>query len=215
MAIYLNECRRMKIHVLPPDVNESEANFTPVGTDIRFGLTAIRNVGSNVVEQIIATRREKGRFTDFADFMGKVPVQVCNKRLVESLIKAGAYDEMKHGRRALLAVHEQAVDQYVDIKRNEAIGQDPLFADLGSVDGDSDFGAYGVSVVVPDIEEWDKQTLLGHEREMLGLYVSDHPLTGLEHVLATAADCTIGQLLTDEDRSDNAPVTICGLITAV
>ena len=210
MAIYLNECRRMKIQVLPPDVNESQANFTPVGTDIRFGLTAVRNVGWNVVEQIIATRREQGRFTDFADFMGKVPAQVCNKRLVESLIKAGAYDEMKHGRRALLAVHEQAVDQYVDIKRNEAIGQDSLFGGL-----DDDDAGFGVSVVVPDIEEWDKQTLLGHEREMLGLYVSDHPLTGLEHVLANAADCTIGQLLTDEERSENAPVTICGLITAV
>src|SRR4051794_5365838 len=210
MAIYLNECRRMKIQVLPPDVNESQANFTPVGTDIRFGLTAVRNVGWNVVEQIIATRREQGRFTDFADFMGKVPAQVCNKRLVESLIKAGAYDEMKHGRRALLAIHEQAVDQYVDIKRNEAIGQDSLF---GGLDDDSD--GFGVSVVVPDIEEWDKQTLLGHEREMLGLYVSDHPLTGLEHVLANAADCTIGQLLTDEERSENAPVTICGLVTAV
>jgi DNA polymerase-3 subunit alpha len=115
----------------------------------------------------------------------------------------------------LLAIHEQAVDQYVDIKRNEAIGQDSLFADMGSLDGDDDFGAFGVSVVVPDIEEWDKQTLLGHEREMLGLYVSDHPLTGLEHVLANAADCTIGQLLTDEDRPENSPATICGLITAV
>jgi DNA polymerase-3 subunit alpha len=210
MAIYLNECRRMKIQVLPPDVNESEANFTPVGTDIRFGLTAIRNVGWNVVEQIISTRREKGRFTDFADFMDKVPAQVCNKRLIESLIKAGAYDDMKHGRRALLAVHELAVDQYVDIKRNEAIGQDSLFGGM-----DPDEGGFGVSVTVPDIEEWDKMTLLGHEREMLGLYVSDHPLTGLEHVLSNAADCTIGQLLTDEDRPDGSFATICGLITTV
>ena len=129
--------------------------------------------------------------------MDKVPAQVCNKRLIESLVKAGAFDEMKHGRRALLAIHEQAVDQYVDIKRNEAIGQDSLFGGL-----DADDGGFGVNVVVPDIEEWDKKTLLGHEREMLGLYVSDHPLTGLEHVLANAADCTIGQLLTDEDRPD-------------
>jgi DNA polymerase-3 subunit alpha len=210
MAIYLGECRRMKIRVLPPDVNESEANFTPVGTDIRFGLTAIRNVGGNVVDQIIATRREKGRFTDFADFMDKVPAQVCNKRLIESLVKAGAYDEMKHKRRALVAVHEQAVDQYVDIKRNEAIGQDSLFGGLD--DGD---GGFGVTVVVPDIDEWDKQTLLAHEREMLGLYVSDHPLNGLEHVLASASDCTIGQLLTDESRPDGSPATICGLITTV
>ncbi len=212
MAVYLNECRRMKIQVLPPDVNESEANFTPVDADIRFGLTAIRNVGSNVVEQIIAARREKGRFADFADFMDKVPAQVCNKRLIESLIKAGAFDEMRHRRRALLAVHEQAVDQYADIKRNEAIGQDSLF---GGLEEDGTGAGFGVSVTVPDIEEWDKQTLLGNEREMLGLYVSDHPLTGLEHVLASAADCTIGQLLTDEDRGDNSPATICGLVTAV
>ena len=210
MAIYLGECRRMKIKVLPPDVNESQANFTPVGTDIRFGLTAIRNVGHNVVDQIISTRREQGRFADFADFMSKVPAQVCNKRLVESLIKAGAYDDMGHGRRALSSVHEQAVDQYVDIKRNEAIGQDSLF---GGLDGDD--AGFGVSVVVPEVQEWDKQTLLGHEREMLGLYVSDHPLNGLEHVLAGAADCTIGQLLTDEDRSENSPATICGLVTGV
>ncbi len=152
MAIYLGECRRMKIKVLPPDVNSSQANFTSVGTDIRFGLTAVRNVGHNVVDQIISTRREQGRFADFADFMSKVPAQVCNKRLVESLIKAGAYDDMGHGRRALLAVHEQAVDQYVDIKRNEAIGQDSLF---GGLDGDD--AGFGVNVVVPDVEEWDKR----------------------------------------------------------
>src|SRR6478736_5093393 len=116
MAIYLNECRRMKIQVLPPDVNESQANFTPVGKDIRFGLTAVRNVGWNVVAQIIEARREKGRFADFADFMGKVPPQVCNKRLIESLVKAGGFDSLGHGRRALVAIHETAVDQYVDIK---------------------------------------------------------------------------------------------------
>ena len=210
MAIYLNECRRMKIRVLPPDVNESEANFTPVGEDIRFGLTAIRNVGWNVVAQIIEARREKGRYADFADFMGKVPPQVCNKRLIESLVKAGGFDSLGHGRRALVAIHETAVDQYVDIKRNEAIGQDSLFGGL-----DDEDGAFGVNVAVPDIPEWDKTTLLSHEREMLGLYVSDHPLMGLEHVLADAADCTIGQLLTDESRRDREQVTIAGLITSV
>ncbi len=172
-AIYLNECRRMKIQVLPPDVNESAANFTPVGNDIRFGLTAVRNVGANVVDGIVAAREEKGRYADFNDFLDKVPALVCNKRVIESLIKAGAFDDMKHRRRALVAVHETAVDQYVDIKRNEAIGQDSLFGGL-----DDDAGGFGVTVAVPDIDEWDKMTLLGHEREMLGLYVSDHPLLG-------------------------------------
>ncbi|MGZ6737765.1 MAG: helix-hairpin-helix domain-containing protein, partial [Nocardioides sp.] len=210
-AIYLNECRRMKIQVLPPDVNESAANFTPVGNDVRFGLTAVRNVGANVVDGIIAGREQKGRYADFNDFMEKVPAHVCNKRVIESLVKAGAFDEMKHKRRALVAIHETAVDQYVDIKRNEAIGQDSLF---GGLDDDAG-GGFGISVSVPDIDEWDKMTLLGHERDMLGLYVSDHPLLGLEHVLSNGTDCTIGQLMLDEERPDGAPITISGLVTSV
>ena len=210
MAIYLNECRRMKIQVLPPDVNESARDFTPVGNDVRFGLTAIRNVGANVVDGILAAREQQGRFTDFADFLAKVPVQVCNKRIIESLIKAGAFDGMLHRRRALVAIHETAVDRHVDVKRNEAIGQDSLFGGL-----DDSRGGFGVDVDVPDIDEWDKMTLLAHERDMLGLYVSDHPLLGLEHVLSKATDCTIGQLVLDEDRGDGAVVTICGLVTSV
>lgn len=216
MAIYLNECRRMKIQVLPPDVNESAHNFTAVGRDIRFGLTAVRNVGSNVVDGIVAGRTEHGRYSDFNDFLSKAPAQVCNKRVIDSLIKAGAFDDMKHQRRALVAIHETAVDQYVDIKRNEAIGQDSLFAGLGDEGSDdAGFGGFGVSVAIPELDEWDKMTLLGHEREMLGLYVSDHPLLGLEHVLSNGTDCTIGQLVTDEDRPHNSTVTVAGLVTAV
>jgi DNA polymerase-3 subunit alpha len=213
MAVYLNECRRMKIQVLPPDVNESDGTFTPVDTDIRFGLSAIRNVGNNVVDAIVVARREQGRFTDFGDFMEKVPPVVCNKRVIESLVKAGAFDSLGHRRRALITVHESAVDQFVDIKRNQAIGQDSLF---GGLDPEGDGGsAWGVAVSVPDIDDWDKQTLLSHERDMLGLYVSDHPLMGLEHVLANGSDCTIGQLLVDEDRPDGSTVTVCGLVTSV
>src|SRR5262245_1622052 len=209
MAVYLNECRHMGIQVLPPDVNESESTFTPVGSDIRFGLSAVLNVGSNVVAGIVAARSEQGKFTDFSDFMEKVPVMVCNKRVIESLIKAGAFDSLGHRRRALVAVHEAAVDQHVDVKRNEAMGQESLF---GGLDDDV-FGA--LAVQVPDLDEWDKQTLLGFEREMLGLYVSSHPLLGLEHVLASVSDCTIGTLIADETRPDNSPVAVGGLITAV
>ncbi|MDN5852126.1 MAG: DNA polymerase III subunit alpha, partial [Actinomycetia bacterium] len=189
-AIYLNECRRMGIKVLPPDVNDSDSSFTAVDVDVRFGLSAIRNVGHNVVRGIVEARTESGRYTDFADFMDKVPTVVCNKRVIESLVKAGAFDSMKHPRRALVTIHEEAVDQYVDVKRNEAIGQDSLFGGAGEDDA---FGA--MAVTVPEIEDWDKQTLLGYEREMLGLYVSDHPLFGLEHVLRAGSDCSIGELL--------------------
>jgi DNA polymerase-3 subunit alpha len=162
MALYLSECRRMGISVLPPDVNDSAGDFTAVGEDIRFGLHAVRNVGTNVVAGIVAAREEKGKFSDFSDFMDKVPAIVCQKKVVESLAKAGAFDSLGHGRRALVAIHEDAVDQHADIKRNEAIGQDSLFGGLD----DADFGS--MTVQVPDIPEWDKQTLLGFEREMLG-----------------------------------------------
>ncbi|MBZ5733361.1 DNA polymerase III subunit alpha [Nocardioides sp. TRM66260-LWL] len=212
MAVYLNECRRMRIRVLPPDVNESAHDFTPVGSDIRFGLTAVRNVGANVVDHVVAARREQGRFTDFNDFMAKIPLPACNKRVLESLVKAGAFDDLGHRRRALVAVHETAVDQYVDIKKNEAIGQDSLFGGLDDLDAG---GSFGVSVTLPELPEWDKTTLLAHERDMLGLYVSDHPLLGLEHVLSQGTDCTIGQLLLDEERGDGSPIAVCGLVTSV
>src|SRR3954471_1451740 len=214
MAIYLNECRRMGIKVLPPDVNESEATFTPVGSDIRFGLSAIRNVGGNVVAEIVAAGEEKGRFTDFVDFIDKVPLPVCNKRVIESLAKAGSFDSISHARRAVVAVHEQAVDEAIDLKRNEAHGQFDLFS-MGDDEVEEGEGNSRLTVTVPEIEEWDKATKLAHERDMLGLYVSDHPLFGVEHVLTNGSDCTIGQLLADEDRPDGSQVTIGGLVTAV
>lgn len=215
-ALYLGESRRMRITVLPPDVNTSIATYAAVGEDIRFGLAAVRNVGENVVEAIVAARTEKGAFTSFADFLTKVPAVVCNKRTVESLIKAGAFDSLGHTRRQLLAAHEEAVDQVIGLKREEARGQFDLFAGLGGdgEDGGDGDGA-GLSLVLPDLPEWDKHDLLAREREMLGLYVSDHPLFGLEHVLAGAADCTIAVLLADEARQDGSFVTIAGLITGL
>ena len=211
MAIYLNECRRMKIQVLPPDVNESAATFTPVGGDIRFGLTAIRNVGANVVDHVVKARTERGRFEDFNDFMDKIPLQACNKRVIDSLARGGAFDEMKHRRKAIVSIVEDTVDRFVDAKKNTEGGQDSMFDLLDA----TDVGSAGTRVDVPDIEEWDKMTLLGHERDMLGLYVSDHPLLGLEHVLSTGTDCTIGQLMLDEDRPHGSMLTISGLITSV
>jgi DNA polymerase-3 subunit alpha len=210
LSAYLNECRRMGIKVLPPDVNDSDADFTPRGADIRFGLSAIRNVGGNVVEQIVAARRSKGRFADFADFLRKVDVVVCNKRVIESLVKAGAFDSLGHTRRGLVAVHIEAVDAIVETKRAEAIGQFGLFDDADA--GEETASVGGLELQIP-LGEWDKGTLLQAERDMLGLYVSDHPLMGVEHLLAQAADCSIAQLI--DDRADGSIVTIGGLITSV
>jgi DNA polymerase-3 subunit alpha len=122
-ALYLNECRRMGIKVLAPDVNESDADYTPRGTDIRFGLAAIRNVGENVVASIAKNRIDKGRFTSFGDFLSKVDVQVCNKKTIESLIKAGAFDSLNHTRRGLMMVFLEALDAVSEAKRAESIGQ--------------------------------------------------------------------------------------------
>jgi DNA polymerase III subunit alpha len=215
-ALYLSECRRMGIKVLPPDVNSSTAFFTPVGCDIRFGMAAVRNVGTAVVESIVESRAAKGAFTSFSDFLRKVPVNVCNKRVIESLIKAGAFDSLGDPRRGMVMVHEQAVDAVIGAKREAMLGQDSLF------DDDEDNSAI-FDVPVPD-GEWDKSTLLAFEREMLGLYVSDHPLLGLEHVLAAETDCSVLQLLgsADEpertgrpDRSEGQIVTIGGILSGV
>lgn len=210
VATYLSECRRMGIKVLVPDVNESAADYAAVGEEIRVGLRAIRHVGSNVVEGIINARKEKGPFTSFQDFLDKIPLQACNKRSMESLIKAGAFDSLGEQRRALMSISDEAIDAVIPVKRNEAAGQFDLFGGLG---GDTATG--GFDVKVPDLPEWDKKEKLNFEREMLGLYVSDHPLSGMEAFLNRAADTTVVSLLDDESLTDGQSVTIAGLITSV
>ncbi|AGL15545.1 DNA polymerase III subunit alpha [Actinoplanes sp. N902-109] len=212
MAMYLAECRRMGIQVLPPDVNQSAGPFTPVGKDIRFGLGAVRNVGANVVEAIARCREEKSEYKDFYDFLSKVDAVACNKRTIESLIKAGAFDSMGHSRKGLLAVHAEAIDAYADVKRNEAAGQFDLFGAFGDENGGS-----AATVAMPTIttDEWDKRDKLSFEREMLGLYVSDHPLAGLEQVLSNAADTTIASLNEEGSVPDGSVVTLAGILTGV
>ena len=205
-ALYLSECRRMGIKVLPPDVNESDAEYTPRGKDIRFGLAAIRNVGEGVVASVKASRESKGAFTSFGDFLAKVDANVCNKKTIESLIKAGAFDSLEHPRKGLMAIHLEAIDSVIETKRAEAIGQFDLFG------GDSVTQVAGLDIEIP-ATEWDKSTLLTFEREMLGLYVSDHPLLGVEHVLRSHTDMSISQLL--DDGPQDGMVTIGGLITGI
>ncbi|HWH30113.1 MAG TPA: DNA polymerase III subunit alpha, partial [Mycobacteriales bacterium] len=206
-ALYLAECRRMGIKVLPPDVNESDADFTPRGTDIRFGLTAIRNVGENVVASLVATRQSKGRFADFGDFLRKVEAVCCNKKTVESLCRAGAFDSLGHSRKGLCSVLAEAVDAVLETKRAEAIGQFDLFGSAD--DADENPGLFDVTV---PMGEWEKSVLLAYEREMLGLYVSDHPLLGVEHVLAAAVDCPVSAIA---ELDDGKTVTVGGILSSV
>ncbi len=209
-AIYLNECRRMGITVLPPDVNESALNFTPVGNDIRFGMGAIRNVGVNAVEAMVAAREKEGAYTSFKDYLMKVPAVVCNKRTIESLIKAGAFDSLNHHRRALAMIHEEAIDSVITLKRNEAIGQFDLFAGFEEAESEA-----SLSIEIPDLPEWEKKDKLSFERDMLGLYVSDHPLQGLEGLLSQHADQSITSIIAEDGPHDGAIVTISGMITSL
>src|ERR1700748_416855 len=151
-AVYLPDCRKLGITVLPPDVNESGLNFASVGTDIRYGLGAGRNVGANGVASLINTRTEKGKFTDFSDYLNKVDIAACNKKVTESLIKAGAFDSLKHPRKGLFLVHTDAVDSVLGTKKAEAMGQFDLF-------GGAPTAAESVfTIKVPDEELEDKHT---------------------------------------------------------
>ncbi|MGH3567179.1 MAG: DNA polymerase III subunit alpha [Pseudonocardia sp.] len=210
-AIYLAECRRMGIKVLPPDVNESEMHFSAVGGNIRFGLGAVRNVGTGVVESIMRARREKGAYTSFADFLYKVDISVCFKRVIESLIKAGTFDSLEHTRLSLIQVHEEAVDALSALKKHEARGQFDLF---GGDDGTpAEESTSPLAHLRYNPEEWPRKQLLAYERDMLGLYVSAHPLDGAERILRKQAPKPIATLIHDAPKEGE--IVVAGIISSV
>jgi DNA polymerase-3 subunit alpha len=193
-AVYLAECRAQGIEVLVPDVNVSVSDFTAVRNSegrwvIPFGLSAIRNVGEALVERLIAERSENGPFTDFYDFCSRVDPLVLNKRTVESLIKAGAFDSLGHPRQGLCLVFEQIVDRMLSRRREADQGVMSLF---GGLDGPSVAGFDDARVPVPD-QDFDKTARLAFEKEMLGLYLSDHPMKGVESELARHTEGTIAE----------------------
>jgi len=212
-AIYLNDCRQAGIKVRVPDVNVSDVDFTSVDGTIPFGLSAVRNVGEGVVAPIVAERRRNGPYESFYDFCERVPLGVLNKRSIESLIKAGAFDSLGHPRKGLLEVFEAIVDQITSRRREQDMGIQTLFGDLG---GDGPDPAFDERVPIPD-ENFDSRTKLRFEKEMLGLYVSSHPLMGLEGTLRRRTDTTIGALADLKPNEDGKIpyVTVGGVITAL
>ena len=209
-ALYLGECRRMGIKVLPPDVNESVLQFSAVEGNIRFGLSAVRNVGTGVAESIIRIRKEKGLYTSFADFLTMVEPSVCSKRVIESLVKAGAFDSFGIPRKALWEMHEQAVEACAALKKHEALGQFDLFGANNATDSQ---GTSPLAHLHYSTQEWLRKELLGHERDMLGLYVSAHPLDGAQGILNKHAQQSIAVLI--DDAPKEGEVTIAGIITSV
>jgi DNA polymerase-3 subunit alpha len=203
-AVYLNECRAMGVAVTVPDVNASESDFVARDGSITFGLSAVRNVGEGVVELITQERRKNGGYESFRDFLDRVDLSVLNKRTIESLIKAGGFDSLGSTRRGLMAVHEQMIDAVVTRRRAEDMGQFSLF---GSAEPSVQAGA----VVIPD-GEWDKKVRLTFEKEMLGLYVSDHPLFGIAGDLRAMSSASIASL---EEMVDGSTVTVAGIVGGV
>ncbi len=211
-AVYLNECRLMGIDVAVPDINRSESDFTPVPNqtgegdspgNIIFGLSAIRNVGVGFVERVLKERDANGAFESFVDFVERVDLEALNKRTIESLIKGGAFDSLGHPRKGLLQVHEQIIDLTVQRRREHDMGVMSLFGELD--DGPS----FDERPSVPDVE-FDKMPKLAHEKEMLGLYISDHPLLGFEAAVRRKADCSVADLA---DSEDGAIKKVGGVIT--
>lgn len=189
VVMYVNECRRLKIPVLPPDINESYRDFTVVGDSIRFGLNVVRNVGHNVVDSIIEARKA-GEFKSLEDFCARVDMRAVNKRAIESLVKSGAFD-FAGTRRNLLTRYEQAMDSGAKTQRDRAAGQGSLFGDDAAVGTVAGVIAKANGKAEPELA---KEAMLAYEKEMLGVYVSDHPLNGLEKQLKNQADATLIQL---------------------
>jgi DNA polymerase-3 subunit alpha len=198
-AVYLAECRTLGIEVAVPDVNRSVSEFAPKRDDelpgIVFGLAAVRNVGESLVERIVTERDSAGPFADIYDFCRRVDPIVLNKRTMESLAKAGAFDSLGHPRQGLWLVLDEIVDRTLERRKELDLGIATLFSSIASTEEAADGGGNweGTRVPVPD-REFDKTQRLVFEKEMLGLYVSDHPLRGLEGSLSRHTDCSLAEL---------------------
>lgn len=207
-AVHLADARALGISVLTPDINRSNPDFTALVVDgqktIVFGLSAVRNVGEGLVEQVVAERNQRGPFESFHDFVERVPEPVLNKRAVESLIKAGAFDSLGHPRRGLLAAFEQIIDSTLVVRREREQGIVSLFG------GEGDSTQWTDRLPVPDLQ-FEKMDQLRFEKEMLGLYISDHPLMGVQAALRRRVRSGIAEL----HEMGEGPVEIGGLITSL
>jgi DNA polymerase-3 subunit alpha len=217
-AVYLAECRSMGIDVLVPDVNRSVAEFAPDLTAaedrraIVFGLAAVRNVGEGLVERIVAEREANGPFEDIFDFCARVDPVVLNKRTMESLAKGGGFDSLAHPRQGLCLVIDEVVDRTLERRREQELGITSLFAVFEEEQAEPGWG--GTKVAIPDTE-FDKSQRLAFEKEMLGLYVSDHPLMGFEGALSRHTDSSLSDMREEDTvAGDRSPVrTVGGVVT--
>ncbi|GAA0115073.1 DNA polymerase III subunit alpha [Clostridium senegalense] len=199
VAYYIRFANQLGIEVFPPDINESYSDFTVSENSIRFGLSAIKNVGENVIESIAKDREEKGKFTGFMDFCNKIDTSIVNKRAVESLIKSGAFDSLGIYRSKLSAVYERVLEGVNNERKRNVKGQISLFTDILDDEANSE-------VDFPDIKEFNKRAILAMEKEMTGIYLSGHPLDDYEKSLKMQTSHNISDLLKSENLEDNIDI---------
>ena len=208
MVGYFTECRERGIPILPPDVNESQKNFTIVEGGIRFGLAAIKNVGGSAIESIIARREAEEPFSSFFDFCCRIDMQKVNKRVLEGLIKVGAFDSTGTKRAQLMAVMEQTLDEASAIQKERALGQTSLF---GAFEADSS-NSYVLARPLPPIDEWQQTQILQFERELTGFYITAHPLTQHTEAIRLLSTHTTATL---HEAHEGREVKICGVIGSI
>lgn len=210
---YIYACRQMNIKILPPDINKGEANFSVDGGDIRYGLAAIKSIGRPVIKAIVEDREELGLFQNLEDFITRLSAKnILNKRAIENLIKAGALDTLGGTRKQFMSIYVQIVDHVTQEKKNSMVGQMTLF-DLVSEDQKEEF-----QIRMPDVGEYSKETLLAFEKEVLGIYVSGHPLEAYEEKWKKSISATTADFQLDEETGhtkvhDGAKEIIGGMIT--
>lgn len=215
VSLYIRECKRLGIEILPPDVNESCDKFTVINGKIRFGLAAVKNVGVNVIQDIIKARETKGKFISFTDFCQKVDTNVLNKRQIESLIKCGAFDFLHVNRSQLIAIYERTIDSIVNQKKRNIEGQFSIFDSAMGVSTEN----LSSDDQLPSIPEYNEKAILAMEKEMVGVYLSGHPLSQYEQELEklTTTNCSeIAEIKEDSETSsiihDGSKVIIGGII---
>ena len=218
VAEYIGECKDMGIRLLPPDVNKSDADFTVDGKDLRFGLVAIKNIGWGFIHQLMEERKQQGLFRSFDDFCMRMCGKELNKRAVENLIRAGAFDSMGYNRKQLMLICSRVVDDAQAAMRDNIAGQLDLFGGFGD-----DMGSDAVMKrnEIPDVPEYSRQELMAMERETTGLYLSGHPMDEYREQVRRAGAVSIGAIINDfqqddgpEQFSDNQPIMVAGVVAS-
>ena len=212
VADYILSCRRMGIAILPPDINKGDSTFSVDGGGIRYGLSAIKSIGKPVIEAIVAERNQRGDFTSLRDFIERMTGKDVNKKAIENFIKAGAFDELPGNRRQKMMVYAQILDAIVQEKKNMMAGQMSLF------DFVSEEEKTAYEIHMPDVEEYPKEAKLAFEKEVLGIYISGHPLEEYETCWRKNISAVTTDFMPDEESGqpkvrDGQQVIVGGMIT--